>query len=360
MSIASTTGSWSIPVGGQQVRVDDGANSPPAGLQLVNRGDNGGTVWIAAGPAGTAAAVPLGPGATLQWTDPAAFPYAFLSRAATQAETLVCTGQASGYSNPSVVAAALVQQGIPSTMLDTDYGGYQVLVTQSTPPIMVGASSTLIVSVSWPQPPAGSNVLRVRFDDPASSSFAALDYFLTAPNGVSGEEWTWQVPVVAPRVTFTNLQPPDNNNGPADLYVVGNNRPAADGLRMLNQPQPGAQQLWCPVSASGTFDLMGGAHTSGTASNQPTTYSASGSRCTRFTGACTASVWVNSAPTQVFLYQNWINAQGQPVCMVYVLNGLVQGAQSTQVAHPPVPCYWRLFANVGSAGAVGQVLIAQN
>lgn len=356
-SPTATTTSYPLTPGQPAQLITDGGNVP-TGLQLVNPGNNGGTVWIMAGPAGQAAAVPLGPGASLQWTDTAANPYAYLSTAATHPETLVVTSQAQGYTNPITVAGALITQGIPSTMLDTGYGSYQVGPNGATAPISVAVSSTLVVAVSWPQPaPVGCGVVTLTFTDPAQPDLPPIVYTLTADNAVSQDNNVWRVPVVAPYLTVRNLQTPDNNNAPAYVSIVGNNRPAPARIEQLGETEPGAHQLWAPTTAAGTYVLQGGAYATGPASPSPAAYAVAGSRVTRLNGSCTAAVWLGAGSASGFLYQLWVNAQGRVTAMAYALT---TGISSVQIAHPPVPCWWLLNVNAGQAGAVSQVALTQN
>lgn len=353
----ASTGSWSVPVGGQQVRIDDGAQSPPAGLQLVNRGDNGGTVWIAAGPAGAAAAVPLGPGATLQWTDPGAYPYAFLSSAATLPETIVCTGQSAGYSNPTVVAASLIAQGIPSTMLDTGYGTWPALValaagvwnrsnsptiTANMPTCMVGQSASLLLAVSWPTS-AGGNLLQLMFDDPALPSFPPQTIFLSANNAADpARAYCWQVPVLGPRVTLVNIQSAgDAANSTAYVRLVGSNR-AAPKLRQVGD-ENGAHVV------AHTGSVAGGSVTTLTGlSGAPTQ--------TVMNGPVTLNLWGGAAAAG-YIFAGWtdpVSGSSIVTTVAHVASGVSGPIQWT---HPTLPVTWQYSPDTTTAASTAYLTV---
>lgn len=321
-SPAPVTTAYPIPVGGAGVRITDGANNAPAGLQLVNRGDNGGTVWVMAGPAGQAAAVPLGPGASIQWTDTGNLPYAYLSTAATKPETLVVTGQAQAYNNPTTVAAALIQQGIPSTFLDTGYGTWRLGWGQSSSAVTVGQSSSLIVSVQWPQIPTGCTVLQVAFTDPAVPDLSPINYYLTQNNSIAAEQSTWVIPVAGPAVTLTNLTTPDNNQSNAYVQMVGNNRPV-DRLRQLGDEGEGRYlYAHCPT-VNTTYPCV--AYPTG----------AGESPFTRMNGPINVNLSLAGAGSLYFFY---VNPKGTPIG---VKRDVPSGNTSFTMAHPRMPVYWQ-------------------
>lgn len=339
---APSTTPWPLTPGAPAVRITDGANNSPAGLLLVNPGTNGQTIYIATGPGVQTGAVPLGPGAAMSWTDTATMPYAYVT--GVKGETLVVTSQADSYSNPSTVAASLIQQGIPSTMVDTGYGTYRLNVGVSAAPILVGLSSTLTIEAAWNQPtPVGANVLRVRFDDPDVPTLDPIDYFLTVNNAAEQAANVWQVPVAAPRLTLTNLTTPDNNNSPADVSVVGNNRPGPAGQRILGGR--GVKTLMTLIPAVGRSAVLqgckgdpflGGGTSNGTGP------------MTRFSGPVTVAATMGSTSTETAgLVAYWIDETGN-LTGQYLMNwggGSPPNTQIIQWNHPPVPVYYEI--NVG-------------
>lgn len=337
-SPAGTTTPLSLAPGAAPVPVTDGHNSP-VGLQLVNRGDNGGTVWIMSGPAGQAAAVPLGPAASLQWTDQQTLPYAYVPAGGT-AETLVITSQSVGYANPTAVAASLIAQGIPSTMLDTGYGTFRIPVAGSSVPIDVSRSASLIVTVQWPQLPNGCNVLVLTFTDPALPDFPPLKYYCTVDNAVEqGAQYLWRVPVVAPRLTLTNVRTPDANNGDAYCAVVGTNRQSA-GFRQIG-------------GELGLVMLGGTSPNLGAGALYPLPGYAGAAPLTRFVGTVTCIAQVQ---TSGLLSVQWVDERGSRVSVPFVLP---TGNTMLTWAHPNVPVQWRWAPNAASSGAVW-LTISQN
>lgn len=111
---AGVTIPYSITPGIAPRPITDGGNVPQ-GLTLINRGDNGGTVWVQPGPSGAASAVPLQPAATLTWSDPTTLPYAFVLAGGTT-ETLIVSNQIPDYNNPVAVAVATATQIAASTL----------------------------------------------------------------------------------------------------------------------------------------------------------------------------------------------------------------------------------------------------
>lgn len=369
---AGVTNPYTLNPGDPPVRISDGTNNSPAGLTLTNRGDNGGTVWIMGGPNGQAGALPLGPGASLQWSDVVNLPYAYLSTGAAKAETLVVSSQSGAYTNPTVVSAALVAQGIPSTMLDTGYGTTRLAAGQAngttgstqTGGIQVGQSSTLIVSVSWPQPtPLGANVVRLAFDDPSQPDLPPSFFYLTNNNAVEQGNNVWQVPVVAPRLVIANLQTPDNNNADAYVSVVGNNRQTAGGFRMI-AGGIGTKTLFvsCPtVGMSAPAQSTAGDYTQ--LSNAQGTLTGLGPM-TRFTGLVTVTVTIGTITGNGIVSPTWVDETGRinSPRQVYVTTA-TQGPNEDlndftfQWVHPPVPVYWRYDAFAANAGSYMRVTV---
>lgn len=329
--LGSTT-PFAIPAGGNKVKLTDGAGSPPAGLWLVNRADHNGTVWISAGPTGSAASIPLGPGAVLQWADAATFPYASQSTSSTTDETIVVTSQAAGYSNPATIAAALIQQGIPSTMIDTSYGTWRLFATNSTSVINVGQSASLLVSANWPQPtPQSTGSIRLIWSDPLVPDMPPVVQWLTNDNAYEASSNTWQVPVLAPCVKFTNLANPAN----ADAYVtiVGNNR-TVPKLRQIGE-EAGSRQLSTTTSSVGLLVPL--VHSSYQYTNPP----ADGfSSQTRFNGPVKVN-WYNSSNVNAWLQPMWADIDGlgtiSPRYAIAGTDGTIDWY------HPSVPVHWYIY-----------------
>lgn len=319
------------------------AGNCPAGYALLNT-DTAATVTVQAGATGPVLAA-LEPGGQLVWRDAAVFPYAWAT-GATGPVVLVVTDQASDYANPAAVAAVtatkLAAQGIPSTMLDTGHGTYQVPVGTSAPPVTVGESTTLAVSVSWPQPvPTGASAVRLRFDDPALPDLTPIDFYCTNNNAIENGNNTWQVPVMAPRLTITNIPTPDNNNATAYVAVVGNNRPAVGGFRQLGAGI-GTKTLFQTAAALGTAPVMrayaGDAVFGGTVAGvDPGT-----GPMTRFTGPVTVSVTVGNTAGGGVLFPAWVDETARVTApRLLVLASGAAGDQTFQWNHPAQPVYWR-------------------
>jgi hypothetical protein len=208
-------------------------------------------------------------------------------------------------------------------MLDTDYGTAVVNAGSSLVPVIVGQSATLLVSVFWSQPtPVGRNVLRVRFDDPAAPSFTPVDYFLTGDNRFETLQFTWVVPIMGPRVTVTNVRSVDNNNSPAIVSLVGNNRPTTR-LRQIGGPDdtmPHSYQYPSTWLNTGNPQPIFGL---GTATVQ-----------SRYNGPVIVSM---QPPVAGFIYAYWVTADGSEAHTGFAVNA---GLNTWNWGHPSVPVTW--------------------
>lgn len=348
---AGVTNPYTLTPGAAPVRITDGANNSPAGLTLVNRGDNGGTVWVMGGPAAQGAAIPLGPGASLQWSDPVNLPYAYLTGTGTLTETLVVSSQSAGYANPSVVAAALIQQGIPSTMVDTGYGTYRLSVGNSTAGITVGSSASLIVSAAWPQPtPQGANAVRLKFDDPAVPDLPPIYYYLTNNNAVEAGQNKWQVPVVGPRLTVTNLTTPDNNNADAYVQIAGTNRPS-NGFRQIGAAI-GTKSVSGPSTAVGLSPVLNATNVDGAGSGTATS-----GPMTRANGPVTLQVFVANTTGGGVIFPGWVDETATAFAALRFPIPASGNDFTFQWNHPSVPVYWRYYAFSAIAGNWARVTV---
>lgn len=332
----SYTANMPLTLGQAPQPVQVGA-TPPAGFTLINRGDNGGTVQIAAGRNG--AQVPLTPGGSLTWGDPAVYPFASLDPAATAAETLVVTDQAGNYNNPGAVAAVTAEQltaaGIPTTFLDDNYGTFVLPAGGSGAAVTVGRSASLVVGVTWPQPtPVGLNVIRMVWDDPAAPDLMPIVQYLTADNTAdgAGSAFTWQVPVLAPRLRLSNLVTPDSNNAPASVAVVGNNR-TVPKLRQLGD-ELGAHTVWLSASfGAGVRTLLTGFNST--------------RNLTRFNGPVTLAI---TAPGAGQIQAAWVDETGRTVFLGFPV---AAGQNLVQTfGHPVVPVRWSFQATAAVSGNV--------
>lgn len=341
-AVSSTGPAITIPYqlaqGAPPVRITDGAGNTPAGYTLVNQGTHGQTVWIAAGANG--AAVPLGPGGTLQWTDPAVFPYASVPAGSGQTETLTVTSQAAGYANPATVSAALIAQGIPSTFLSTGYGTFRLDAGVSTAPITVGQSASLLVSVSWSQPtPVGANVARLDFTDPAVPNLPAVSLYLTADNAVSREAFTWQVPVLGPALTVVNVPPPDANNSPCFVQLTGSNRAVAQSRMVGGEVGVWRGQTGAAVTGFATYPLTPISDAGAAPSLSP---------LSRLDGPVTLMTEGPSTGAAGVLIPRWVDQTGQrnhasiPVGVTAAL---------TPWNHPRVPVQWTFVPTSSAASS---------
>lgn len=355
----ATTLPFAITPGAAPAAITDGGNSP-VGMALVNRGDHGATVWVQAGPAGGAGAVPIGPGGSITWTDPITVPYAYLAPGATAAETLLVTNQSADYSNPVAVAAATATQlltqgipaqiasqinaqGVPAVYTDTGVGTYLLQPMGSgnpTPSLQavaqVGAFASVLVSVQWAQPtPVGNNLVTVDFDDPAVPQMPYVRYYLSAPNGANngsdaGTQFSWMVPVAGPRMTLTNRQTPDNNNSPALINVAGTNR-VADRFRQLGD------ELGAHVVQGSTNSVTG-------TSAVPLAGVSGGGMFTRMNGPILVIV-KHSTSVAGSLLMNYVNPAGSLTSVPFAL-----AADGTlNLTHPAVPVFWSFAPNSSAA-----------
>lgn len=351
---------YPLSPGAQPVAVSDGGNAP-VGLFLINAGDNGGSIVIQPGPTDTGAGLTIGPGGSIPWNDPAVLPYAKLPAGATKAERLVVSSQLTGYDNPQAVAVAtalqIATQGVPSTLLDTGYGMFRVAAgaTAAGRPI-VGPSASLIVSVEWPQPaPQGPGAVRLTFDDPDLLDLAPVSVYLTNSNAVEERANTWQIPVLAPRLTITNMA----NTAGADAYVsvVGSNR-TIPKLRQLGG-EMGTKTVWASTAAAGmsaamqatnvpSSSLSGG---SGTATSGP---------MTRANGPVTLQVLVNNFTGGGILFPTWVDETATVVDQRIPIPSAGPNDFTFQWNHPTVPVYWRYFANTANAGNFVRVTVLSN
>lgn len=307
--------------------------TPPVGFTLINRADNGGTIEVAAGANGTQ--LPLTPGGSLVWADSAIYPYASLPAGATAAETLVVTDQVRDYANPEAVAAAtavqIAAEGVPSTFLDTPYGTYRIPAGQSSAGITVGQSASLVVTLGWPAGPHGLNVALLAFDDPAAPDLDPIVIPVTINNLVESLALTYQVPILAPRLTVTNLQPPDNNNALLQVSVVGNNRSCERVRQIGGNDETGVHNL----SRTATFPA-----------GVTTLFGVNGATAhTRFNGPVSLSF---NVPAAGFVYAFFVDPSGRANSWPFSVPAGV-----TQVplwAHPRVPVYWQWGPNTAGGG----------
>lgn len=327
--------SVSFPINpGPAVKLTDGTGNSPAGCRLINPGTNGGTVWVSPGPTG-AGLLPLGPGASLTWTDPAVLPYASLSSATAKPETLLVTSQAADYANPAATAAAtallLAAQGIPSTYLDSDFGTWQVQSTLSTVGITVGQAASLTVAPSWTQPtPRGLNVLRLTFDNPANPNSVPVSFYCTSDTAFDPSPTSWQVPVMGPRLIMTNVSTPDGNNSPVQATVVGSNR-AVSRFRQMGEELGGVglSASPAPVSTGVLYEMVDD----------------TGSvRQTRFNGPVQL---IFNTGQQSYLYLNFVTRSGRRASGVVIVPA---GQSQLSLTHPSVPVRWQAQALTAAAG----------
>lgn len=320
----------------------------PAGCALINRGDNGGTLWLTSGPGGPA--IPLTPGGSLTWTDQAVFPYVQLATGATAAETLLVTDQAADYANPAAVAAAtavqLAAQGLPSTFLDTGYGSYSIPSGGSSPanPIDVSKSATLVVSVYWPQPtPLAPGAVQLKFTDPAIPDLSPVLFYLTNDNPFEASQTAWQVPVGGPRLTITNVA--NTASAAASVSVVGTNR-VTPRFRQLGD-EMGARTLGAACPTGSTLTPL-------VPSRDFPGVNIGGSAQTRFNGPVTLQVFLNAGTG--FLQPQWVDyAAG-----VYSPRIPITGMDTIiQWAHPSVPVHWSYFPNASVAGNYVRLAVLQ-
>lgn len=321
--------------------------APPVGCSLINRGDHGGTVWLQAGPGGTSVALP--PGASLVWTDPNVFPYLYLGAGTTASETVVVTSQAANYSNPQAVAAAtaaqLAAQGIPSTYLSTGYGTYRLDAGVAAAPITVGQSAGLVVSVSWPQPtPVGAGVVRLDFTDPSVPNLPALSLYLTADNAVSKDQNSWQVPVLGPVLTVTNVPPPDASNSPAYVQVTGSNRLVSQLRQLGNEIGVWHGMAVGAVTAFSSYTAVPIHDTGSGTTTDPTL-----SPLTRMNGPVTIMTEGpgGSASTTGVLIPRWIDQNGYKA---HASISVTAQNLLTPWVHPRVPVVWTYVPTVSVAG----------
>lgn len=315
----STSTPYPLSPGQPPQPITDGGNSP-VGAVLVNRGDNGGTIWVQAGPTGSAGALPLGPSASLQWTDRLAVPHAYLAPGSTADEVLILTDQSAGYSNPAAVAAAtavqLAGRGIPNVFTNATVGDFRLFSGSSTAdPLPVAGFGSLVVGVSWPQPtPTGPTAVRLTFTDPLVPQLPAVNLYLTNNNAVDPGECTWQIPILGPALSITNI----SNTTSADAYVsvTGNNR-TVDRLRLVGE-ELGARQFNGSVTAGVNTILP----------------PVRGRATSRFNGQVTA---VLNATQAGVLYLNYVDESGTATSAGFTN---ATGRTVITTGHPSVPSYW--------------------
>lgn len=352
MTGQGTTTPFRITPGAAPVPVTDGGNSP-AGLLLVNRGDNGGTVWIQAGPTGGAGAVPLGPAASLPWTDPRVIPYAYMTAGAAAGETLVVSNQMSDYSNPTAVAVATARQltadGVPNLFRDGLVFDNRLDVTQSTGLLDVSQYSSLLIGPDWPQPtPSGPAAIQIRFSDPAIPGLEPFGPYITNDNamGVAGQ---WRVPVEAPFIEVVNDPARNVPQSPLWLSIVGTNRPV-DRFQQITTGI-GARTLMAsptPTTAGTRYQLLpenNGASNTGGGGFTGAQRLANLDNMTRFNGLVTLTLFSGTGAGS--LYSVYVDETGS-----YVSNRLRFTAADTvtQWAHPSVPVTWYWNPDASTTG----------
>lgn len=332
------TATLTVPVlpGARPVPVQVGA-TPPAGMTLINPGDHGGTVWITAGPNG--AAVPLTPGGSLRWTDPATYPYAALAAGAATAETVLVTGQLDTFDDPAAVAAATAAQllatGVPSVGLDTAFPSLFVdsgrTVTQDIPGV-----ASLTVSTLWARPTGATGAaLLLSFTSPAVPDAQPIVVACCTDIAQDPVQTSWRMPAYGTRVTLTNLSVAQNPG--VTVTLAGSNR-QVPRFEILGG-EVGAARLYLPA---------GGAPTAGTGYTlQPANDSGAtgASRSTRMNGAVTLQLEGSGTGT---LLPRWIEGAAGGVLHTSIPT---HGAPETiNWSHPRAPVSW-LWVPAGSSAA---------
>lgn len=342
--VRSTTAIPVLP--GQPARPITDSGNAPAGLFLINRGDNGGDILIQPGPADRASALTLGPGGSIPWGDAAVLPYAVLPAGAAAGETLVVSSQVAGYDNPTAVAAAtalqLAAQGVPNTFTASPVGTYRIPDNGSTGLVSVAPYGSLVVSVNWPQPtPVAPGAIRLRFTDPAVPDLPPIDIYLTNDNTFEASQNVWQVPIYGPALTITNV----DNTANADAYVsiVGTNRTVAAlrqfgdelGARNLRAETPGANLSYnlAYYTDSGYGSL---------------------SAVSRFNGK--VKLQLNVGAGSGFLYAIWADATAKLQHATFAIGA---GQTITDWAHPAVPVRWKAQNNATAMVYVDLMILAQ-
>lgn len=346
-----TTGAYQLTPAASPLRITDGGNSP-AGLLLVNRGDHGGTIWVQAGPSGGAGAVPIGPAGSIPWTDPVTPPYAYLSSAASQPETLIVTNQMSGYSNPVAVAAAtaaeLAVAGIPTVYTDTPVGQWTLAPDVKgiaapgtiTDYIDVSKFSSIIVSVDYSAgvyvPGASTkegSAVTMTFEDRASPGMpvtlvhSGIETSFDPANAslmTADRRTAHQVPVYGPQMTLYNVS---TNTIYASVSVIGTNR-ITPGFRQMGdevgarylvaQSCPAAQNLYlCQPAGEG---------------DQVDPFA---STWTHLNGA--VSLQWNLFGSTGYLWAHWVDQRGQ---VIRTRQRIDTPSGTVTWGHPTVPVSW--------------------
>lgn len=341
---AGITIPYTITPGAPPAPLTDAGNAP-AGLLLVNRGDNAGTVWVQAGPTGGAGAVPLGPGASMQWTDRAVLPYAYMTAGATLPEVLVLTNQSEGYTNPTTVAVATASQlaadGIPSVFMERIVFDGNVASGDFQDFPDVGGYASLVIIARWaPNPTASAAALGLSFTAPKTPGFfpTAVPVFLNMDCAREQSAGIWQVPVVAGRLIVTNMT--NLSNMPVRLTVVGTNRTAPRTRQLGGESGVASFTAVTPVAGT-TYPLASAAVVGG-------------SVFTRFNGP--VSIMAFSSAGAGLLLPRWADESARGV------SGRIRvGAGDTLIQqwnHPSVPVNWSFIPDTSVAGSFLTLYIA--
>lgn len=326
------------------------AGSPPAGMTLVNPGDNGGTVWVAAGPNGPQ--LPLTPGGTLEWADHATFPYLSLAAGVTAPETVMVTDQAANYSNPEAVAAAtatqLAAQGIPSTFLGSVVYS-AAMAPGGTAVLDVSKYASLIVAVQW-YDQTGTKPAAMKLEWSSGAGFSTTKWVSHDPTWEATRE-CWRSPVYGPTLTLSNY-----GLLAQQVTIYGTNRPT-DRFEILGDRA--SSMLGAATPGQGIFyDLF--AQVGGGPPPAPALTAGNFSRLTRFTGlvSVTYAVGATSTANAVSLIASWVDPNaGNPVRTSHYVS--MNGGVNTTFLwnHPPVPVAWVAQPGFAIAGGTVRIMV---
>lgn len=351
--LVGITNPYTVPAGGQPVRITDGTNNAPAGLTLINKGDNNGTVWLspAAGP--SPAAIPLGPGASMVWADRSVTPYAYLAAGSTKAETLVVTSQSTGYTNPVTVAAALAAQGVPSVYqaavvynADLPAGGF-------IPSIDVSGYASILISVQWKPTSSGTYV-----------AGALQLQWTVAPGAQTSGQWlgqdalidagitTWQIPVTLPSFSVYNYAA--GLGMPCRLVIIGTNR-SVPRVRMVNDDAlAGAKYLTTNGTATGPGQFMQLYAHDGAGNATAGTFS--GGSCTRIAGPVKLH-WNTATTGAGYIMCKYTDGVGTVPTLRFPISG-TDGVIDWD--HPALPVEWYYYTPGAGASMNLAVLAGSN
>jgi hypothetical protein len=319
--------------GEKPVAVTDAGNSP-AGLLLLNRGDNGGTIMVQPGPTGGSSAIALGPSGSLQWTDTTAYPYAYVAAGGT-VETLLITSQATAYSNPEAVAIAtaaqLAIQGVPTLYRNKVIADLTVPATLiGAPDLDVSAYASLLVGIKWGANPAGPGAVALVPYDPqgVGGINLATTQTIVGMDSSAGSEWCWwQLPVVSERFQINPVVTAGRQQS-TDVIVIGSTRPVA-GFRQLGDRGAGARMLHAASpTASTTYNLV-------PYNNQFEQVNTGQSVLTRMNGKVTVSIQASGPGTLTMFYVDYTGS------FCYLPFTVPSGRSLLSTAHPSLPVQWK-------------------